>query len=57
MAPSTDNELEGSKKCAEQEFTFFLKKREKRDEVSKKQTERQQAANGWCSHFTDNQLE
>lgn len=54
MAPSTDNELEGSKKCAEQEFTFFLKKGKK---VSKKQTERQQAANGWCSHFTDNQLE
>lgn len=29
MAPSTDNELEGSKKCAEQEFTFFLKKGKK----------------------------
>lgn len=29
MAPSTENELEGSKKCAEQEFTFFLKKGKK----------------------------
>lgn len=29
MAPSTDNELEGSKKCAEQEFTFFFKKGKK----------------------------
>lgn len=29
MAPSTDNELKGSKKCAEQEFTFFLKKGKK----------------------------
>lgn len=29
MAPSTDSELEGSKKCAEQEFTFFLKKGKK----------------------------
>lgn len=29
MAPSTENELEGSKKCAEQEFTLFLKKGKK----------------------------
>lgn len=31
MAPSTDNELEGSKKCAEQEFTFFFLKKGKKE--------------------------
>lgn len=46
MAPSTDSELEGSKKCAEQEFTFFLKKGKKGMRFQNRQKDSRQLMDG-----------